>query len=171
MRRALLLVASAIAFLLVGEAGRAGAQEPTPTEPCTEAESTVVFVGRTTAIVDDVVTFRVLEVRTDDEELVGDDVEVVYASEYNARELVVDGTYLVFATGSPELRSVVPTAEIDVCGQSTLHADGARIDTGTLTGVKDRFPRLAQSATVVVVVALVALVILGRFFDRRSRYQ
>ena len=173
------LLAPAIAALLLAlsPAGGAGAQAVTEPSACAVSGTPgTVFVGRVTKIVDEVVTFGVSEVRSG--AVAGKTIAVRYPTRYNARELEVGDDYLVplvdptgaRAVGAP--RSFVDTAEIDSCGsRGTRHADGSPIDTGAFAGVGDTVSSYGAWTAVVVVTALVLLVLLGRFLDRRSRYR
>lgn len=152
----------------------AGAQTPTTIDPltaCAAIQPTIVFVGTATDRAREVVTFTIEEIRSGDGSA-GTEIEIAYPTQYNAAELELQSSYLVTAAiVDGDLHSVVQTADITACGQSTKYADGSRIDTGVLVGVKQQGPRLAALIAAGVAAALVVLVLLGRFFDRRSRYR
>jgi hypothetical protein len=167
----------ALVLLVLAPAGAATGQAVTEPPVCAgTAQVDVVFVGRVTTIVDDLVTFSVSEVRKGG--VNGDTITVEYPTKYNARELDVGGDYLVplvdetgaSAAGAP--RSFVDTAEIDACGsRGTLQSDGSAIDTGAFAGVSDSLVSYGAGLVAVVAGVLVLLVLLGRFLDRRSRYR
>jgi hypothetical protein len=137
----------------------------------------VVFVGRVTSITDDEVTFAVSDVRSG--RVPGDTITVKYPSRYNARKLRVGKDYVVplvdvesgaSAVGEP--RSFVDTAELGTCASTgTRNADGTAIDTGAMARVGPTLATYGAWAAAVVGGALVVLVLLGRFLDRRSRYR
>lgn len=158
---------------LVVAGGPAGAQTPSTVSDagrCSKVRPAAVFVGRIRSILEDVVTFDVSRVRSGDVEP-GTPVDVQYPNQFNARKLIDGDAYLVSATkAGSQLVSLVPTAQLTACAQSTRQADGSPIDTATLAGARDQFPKLARSVGLVVLALLVGLVLLGRFFDRRSRY-
>ena len=174
MRIGRLCLAVALATGLALAATPASAQAPPTTDPaaaCKKVQPSVVFVGTATTIVDDTVTFSVTDVRTG-EGRSGTSVDVRYPTEFNARKLVVGTSYRVAATSKQDqLSSIVPTAQDSACGQSTRFASGAAIDTGALVGVKAQGPALIKKVGLGVLGTLVLLVLLGRVFDRRSRYR
>jgi hypothetical protein len=167
----------ALLLLVLAPAATATAQAVTEPPGCAGTASVeVVFVGRVTDLVDDLVTFSVSEVRRGT--LDGDTISVRYPTKYNARELEAGEDYLVplvdasgaSAVGVP--KSFVDTAEIDACGsRGTLHADGSAIDTGAFAGVGHTVASYAGWTALIVAGILVVLVLLGRFLDRRSRYR
>ena len=175
-----MVLATVLVLTALGAGAPAGAQQPAP-QPNDCAASRpidVVFVGRVTAIADDLVTFSVRDVRSGD--IDGDSLAVRYPSRYNARELEVGEDYLVplvdVVTGASatatEPRSFVDTAELGTCGSNgTRLPDGSPIDTGTLAGVGPTVVRYGAWAAALVAGVLVLLVLFGRFLDRRSRYR
>ena len=169
-RLSLLLVLAGGLVLL---ASPASAQAPVTTDPavaCKKVQPSVVFVGTVTTIIDDTVTFAVTDVRSG-EGRAGTTVDVRYPTEFNARKLEVGTSYRVAATSKQDqLSSAVPTADETACGQNTRFASGASIDTGALVGVKAQGPALLKKIGLGVFVALVVLILIGRVFDRRSRY-
>jgi len=176
MRAGGLLVAllAAVALVGLGGADPAAAQAPTTVDAaaqCAKVKPSVIFVGTVTRLVNEVVSFRVERVRSGAGQP-GTTVEVEYPTEFNARKLLLGVEYRVAAVdGKDGLLSVVPTAQIRACGQSTRHADGSSIETGALVGVKATLPGLAKRIGIGVLGALVLLILVGRVFDRRSRYR
>ena len=170
IRGLVLLLAVSATFAL---ALPAAAQVPTTTPPvqCSKVVPTVVFRGTVTSISGSIVTFDVTAV-VSGTGASGTSVPIVYPTEYNARKLAKGAAYRVAATTDDgHLLSVVPTAQITACGQSTRHADGTAIDTSALAGVKQLLPRDAERVGLGVLAVLVVLILIGRVFDRRSRYQ
>jgi hypothetical protein len=172
------ILAAVVALVVLGTATGAHAQEDGDEPECTAtAPIDVVFVGRATAMNDDLVTFVVSEVRSGRVE--GETITVRYPSRYNARELEVGEDYLVplvdVATGASALeepRSYVDTAELGTCASGgTRMADGSPIDTGALAGVGPALTTYGAWAAAVLAGLLALLVVLGRFLDRRSRYR
>ena len=139
------LLAAAVAVLLLAfPRGRrrrgAGDHRAVAPAPARRAAD-IVFVGRVTTIVDDVVTFAVSEVRSGDVGRQDDRRPVPDAVQRPRAGGRPTTTWCRWSTppapprsGTP--RSFVDTAEIDACGsRGTRHADGSPIDTGAFAGV------------------------------------
>jgi len=171
----LALVAATVGVAAMGlGAPSVGAQTPSTENPlvaCAKIHPKAVFVGTVAAINDDTVTFQVTRV-VSGAGTAGTTVEVRYPTEFNARKLTLAESYRVAATEvKGQLESIVQTAQLTACGESTRHPDGTRIDTGALAGVKTTLPPLAKKIGLGLLAVLIALLLLNRLFDRRSRYR